>query len=445
MKIKGRHLLVVVAVLAVLTLLIFVVPLATWRLWTSGAEPSAHIAAQDRTSVEFQPSPTAEDFDRVIIRNIGTVPFEEMFDLLRSAPPATRTQWIKQLEEMPKGPKRTAALSSFYKTFVQLDPHAAAKSISGLHRETQSADRCERDGWRGAAICHGRDGRDAGQTAPDIFGRGSPNYLGDVLYDWSAVDPSAAARFLEENPEVAARHAEQLLINWARLEPDAARAWLEQQPESVQTEDAFGSLIDGWAQRDETNALAFAIAHGGEEKFQRAINGLAHLLFLRSPEEARTFLLRLPNEARNLAIREIGANTTYEEFDPSRSETRPAEDIARWIITLPKESWRAGLGTVLDNWESQNAAGFSAWLAQLPPDTRDEMVVTYCQSGVSKEPDRAIPLLLNMSDPTLRDQALRQYLADRLPSSRDKAMLVINKSALSEAQKKQVINLLPQE
>lgn len=423
----------------------FVVPRATWRLWTSGAEPSAHTAAQDRTFVEFQPSPTAEDFDRVIIRNIGTVPFEELFELLRSAPPATRTQWIKQLDEMPVGPKRSAALSSFYKTFVQLDPHAAAKSIASLHEKHSQL--IAMSAMVGAApqSAMGEMAAMLAKLPPGVFGRGSPNYLGDVLYDWSAVDPSAAARFLEENPEVAARFAGQLLINWARLDPDAARAWLEQQPESVQTEDAFGSLIDGWAQGDETNALAFAIAHGGDEKFQRAINGWAHLLFLRSPEEARSFLLRLPNEARNRAIREIGNNTTYGEYDPSRSDTRPAEDIARWIITLPKESWRAGLGTVLDNWESQNAAGFSAWLAQLPPDTRDEMVVTYCQSGVSKDPDRAIPLLLNMSDPTLRDQALRQYLADRLPSSRDKAISVINKGVLSEAQKKQVINLLPQE
>ena len=124
-------------------------------------------------------------------------------------------------------------------------------------------------------------------------------------------------------------------------------------------------------------------AHGGEEKFQRAINVMANVLLLRSPEEARTFLLRLPNEARNLAIREIGMNTTGEEFDASRSGTRPAEDIARWIITLPKESWRAGMGTVLDHWESQNAAGFSAWLDQLPPETRDEIVVAYCFSGTN--------------------------------------------------------------
>jgi hypothetical protein len=213
----------------------------------------------------------------------------------------------------------------------------------------------------------------------------------------------------------------------------------------VQTDWAFDSLIDGWFQRDETSALAFTIAHAGEAKFQRATNSIAMGLLLRSPEEARTFLLRLPNEARNLAILEIGRATTGEEFDASRGGTRPAEDIARWMLTLPKESWRAGLGTVLDHWESQNAAGFSTWLDHLPPETHDEMVTAYCFSGLIKEPDRAIPLLLAMSDQTRRDQTLREYIANRLPLSRDKALLVINKSALSQAQKKYVINLLPQE
>lgn len=445
MKIKGQPLLVVVAALAVLTLLLFVVPRATWRLWTSGAEPSVRTGAQDRTSVEFQPSPTAEDFDRVVIRNIGTVPFEELFDLLRSAPPATRTQWIKQLDELPESPRRTAILSSFYKTFVQLDPHAAAKSIAGLQKKhSQFIALSAMVG----AVPQSAMGEMAAMLVKlpyDVFPRRSPDYLGNVIYDWGAVDPSAAARFLEENPEASEKHAESLLTNWARLEPEEARAWLERQPESVQTESAFDGLIMGWFKRDETNASAFAVAHGGDEEFKRAINDIAFVLMLRSPEEARTFLLRLPNEARSNAIREIGMFTTAEEFDASRSSARPAEEIARWIITLPKESWRKGMGTVLDHWESQNAAGFFAWLNQLPMKTRDEMVTTYCFSGISKEPDRAIPLLLAMTDPTRRDLALREYIAGNLPPLRDKAILVINKSALSPAQKKHVIDLLPQE
>jgi hypothetical protein len=73
------------------------------------------------------------------------------------------------------------------------------------------------------------------------------------------------------------------------------------------------------------------------------------------------------------------------------------------------------------------------------------MVTAYCFSGLIKEPDRALPLLLAMSDLTRRDQTLREYIADRLPPSRDKAISVINESTLSQAQKKYVINLLPQE
>lgn len=443
MKSKRKNLLILTAVLAVLTLLTFSRFGNMWGWW---AKSVGHVAAEvTRTPPPIEASPTAEAFDRLMVRNIGTVPFVELFDLLRSASPKIRAEWIKQLDEMPEGPKRNVVLSSFYKTFVQLDPHAAAESIAGLHKKSSQAIAVIAMVGAVPQSALGEMAEILVKLPPDLFGRGSPNYLDNVISDWSEVDPGAAARFLEANPETSLHYAGTLVLNWARLDPDEARAWLERQPESIQTEWAFLSLIDGWFQRDETSALAFTIAHAGEVKFQRAINLAANVLLLRSPEEARTFLLRLPNEARSLAIREIGMNTTGEEFDASKSGTRPAEDIARWILTLPKESWKAGLGIVLDHWESQNAAGFSAWLDQLPPETHDEIVVAYCFSGTNKEPDRAIPLLLAMSDLTRRDQTLREYIADRLPPSRDKALLVINKSALSQAQKKYVINLLPQE
>jgi hypothetical protein len=441
-KIKGRNLLIIAAGLATVALLALV---GSGRFWTSGPEPAAHIVSETRPSLETQPSPTADDFDRVIIRNIGTVPFEELFDLLRSAPPATRTQWIKQLDELPESPRRTAILSSFYKTFVQLDPQAAAKSIAGLQKKHSQFIALSAMVGAVPQSAIGEMARMLVKLPYDVFPRRSPDYLGNVIYDWSAVDPGAAARFLEENPEASENHAGSLLSNWARLEPEEARAWLERQPESVQTETAFDGLIMAWFQRDETKASAFAVAHGGEEKFKQAINDIAFVLMLRSPDEARTFLLRLPNEARSIAIQAIGMFTTAEKFDASIGSMRPAEDIARWIITLPKESWRKGLGTVLDHWESQNAAGFSAWLQQLPPETRDEIVTTYCFSGVSKELDRALPLLLAMTDPTRRDQTLREYLAGRLPPSHDKAVWAINQSALSQAQKKYVTNLLEPE
>lgn len=441
MKSKRTTILILAAALAILALL----ALARTGSWWPAKSDRWKATQETRPPLPPRQSPTAEDFDRVMVRNIGTMPFVELLELLRSAPPKMRTEWIRQLDEMPEGPKRSAALSSFYKTFVQLDPRAGAESIAGLQKK--NSQRIAVLAMVGAVpqSAMGEIAEMLIKLPDDLFGRGSPDHLGNVIYDWGAVDPSAAARFLEANPEVAAHHAGGLLINWARLEPDAAKAWLEKQPESVQTEYAFESLIDGWAQRDEPNALTFAVAHASEEKFRRAINGIAIFLLLRSPEEARTFLLRLPNEVRNLAVREIGMSTTGQEFDATRSGTRPAEDIARWMITLPKESWREGLGTVLDHWENQNAVGFSAWLSQLPPETRDEMVITYCFSGIIKEPDRAIPLLLAMNDPIRRDQTLREYIADRLPPSRERAVLAIEKSALSQVQKQYVINLLPPE
>ncbi len=145
-------------------------------------------------------------FDRILIRNIATVPFVELYDLLRSAPPKTRDGWIKQLDEMPDGPQRNAALSSFYKTFVQIDPHAAAESVAGVHGKYARA--LAVDAMVGAAplSAMGEMASMLIKLPPDTARGHVGDLWRDVFYDWSAVDPVAAAHFIEEHPDVSAAH-----------------------------------------------------------------------------------------------------------------------------------------------------------------------------------------------------------------------------------------------
>ncbi len=387
--------------------------------------------------------PSAEAFERTMIRNIATVPFVEMFDLLRSAPPKMRLAWIKQLAEMPKGPTRTVALSGFYKTFVQLDPKAAAESIETLHDENAKWIAAEAMTGAVPLSAMGEIAAMLARLPPGFFPRGSPDYLWNAMFDWSAVNPSAAAEFLKQNPKVSEHYAGALLLSWARLDPEQALRWLERQPANVKTEWTVSSLIDGWFGHDESGAIAFTLAHASDEKFKRSVSDMAIVLTRRSPDEAREFLLRLPNDARNAALHEIGMVMTSREYVPKREYERPAEEIARWMITLPKESWRGGdLKWVLDNWESQNEPGLLAWMNQLPVDARDEILSIYC---VSAKLEKAVPLLLTISDPKLRDKTMLEYIAQSLPPSRERALLMIGKSGLSEAQKKYVIGLLPLE
>ena len=422
------------------------------RLWRSDADSNGHLAAEEtRKSSPAEKAPKAEDFERIMIRNIATVPFEESFYLLRSAPVEMRSRWTKQLEEMPKGPQRNAALSSFYKTFVQLDPHAAAASMAGLQdKDAKSI---------AVAAMIGATPQSAMKEMAEMLVKlpddipGGQNLLGEIIFNWSAVDPIAAAQFIEEHRDVSSNCADSvslsisiLLSNWVQVDPEAAKAWLERQDESDQTEDEINSLLTGWAEHDRTKALAFAEAHAGEKKFGRAVTNLTWGLFLSSPDEARTFLFRLPSEARNDAIDEIATLTNGNILGGSESWRRPPEDIARWILTLPQDSWKGAIGTVLENWNKENAAELSAWLNQLPPDTRDPVVADYCSSENNRvHPDKAVSLALTIADPALRSQTLDNYMCRWLPSSPEQAVVVIKESVLSDAQKQYLIKRLPHE
>ena len=391
-------------------------------------------------------SSRADAFDRVIIHNIGAVPFVEIFDLLRSAPPEKRLQWIRQLEEMPAGPQRAAALASFYKTFVQLDPHAAVASISGLKNDGTLY--IAVDAMIGAAPISAMPEMAemlAGLPAKIDWGR--PSFFGDVIDHWSMVDPEAAAKFFDSHPKISFELSAGLLRNWAQLDARAAKEWLEAQPESKQTDYVIDSFVSGWFERDEAGASAYAAAHSREEKFGNAINFIAETLFLRSPEQARAFLVGLPNEeARNTAARDIASITNGIILGGSDDWSRPPADVAGWLISLPHAAWQGAIGTVLENWQRQDEVGMTRWLDQLPPETRDQAVSEYCSTwSRENQPEHTIAWAMTITDPTLREQSLRELVSHWLSGSRKQALIKLETSTLPKAQKEYLATLLPEE
>jgi hypothetical protein len=445
LKTKHRLAIVAAGLVALGTLALFSSGKA-WRLTAFFFRSRADTKTQEmRRPARIGDSADAQVFDRILIRNIATVPFVELFDLLRSAPARTRDGWIKQLDEMPDGPQRNAALSSFYKTFVQIDPHTAADSVARLHDKYGRYLAVE--ATIGAApLSAMREMADMLVKLPsDTIWGARRDFWGDVISDWSAVDPVAAAHFLEEHPDVSADRSMILLSNWAKVDPEAAKAWMERQPASLQTEDAIVGLVGGWSDHNETNAAAFVVAHASEENFKRASNNLADNLFHRSPDEARTFLLRLPNEARAEAISEIVSMTTGVVLGLSESWERPPEDVAKWILTLPKESWNKAMENVLANWDSRDETGLARWISQLPIETRDQVAADYCSARDLRHPEQAIAIGLTIKDATLRDQSLRKVMNRWCTESPDEARAVLKEIPLSEAQRKYLTGLLPTE
>ncbi len=386
-----------------------------------------------------------DGFNRVMIRNIGMVPFVEMFDLLRAATPEKRAQWIRQLDEMPNGPQRKAALFSFYKTFVQIDPKAAAASIDSL-RDTQTKAYAVESMTAAAPMSAMGEMASLLTRMPEDLFSSVRNVIGSVIYDWSTVNPPEVAKFFDAHPDLSARYNFALLTNWAQLDPDAAKAWFDRLPESAQTARAVSGLMDGWFKSDEGNALAFMVAHGSDERFKEVISYVSAELFLRSPDEARSFLLQLPSgAATGDAMSHIAKTTSASTGTDSRAVARAPEEVARWMLTLPKETWSGAMVTVLQSWERQDETGLTQWLNQLPPGTHDDVVAGYCLSPEMEPSQRALALGLTISDATRRDETLRAVFSRWSSDSPEEAVQQLQAMALSQAQKEYLATLLPRD
>src|SRR5438046_1633145 len=82
--------------------------------------------------------------DKIIIRNIATVPFSELYDVLKAVSREQLLDWAHDLEQMPEGPRRTAAIRTFYKSLVQIDPAIALTAVAqiketGVEQQAASA------------------------------------------------------------------------------------------------------------------------------------------------------------------------------------------------------------------------------------------------------------------------------------------------------------------
>ncbi len=443
MKDEGK-LIILFAVAATLTALFFVWLEKQGHPTVVSASTDPEIAVAKAKTVQSKNAKvTAPDFDHILIRNIANVPFVELFDLIRSAPAAIRAGWIKQLEEMPAGPQQTAALMSFFKTFVQVDPHAAAEAVAGLH--VKDAHSFVVDALIGAAPISAMPemAELLIKLPPDVTQGPTRDIWRDVIHDWSAVDPAATVNYLEKHPELRERHLSMVLSNWAELDPTAAQAWLEKQPESEHRDDAVVGFVIGWYARDKASAVEYTVAHAGDGSFGGAVNWLADKIFHESPDEARAFLFRLPDEARKGAITEIVSITTGLVLGLPEDWRRQPEEVANWVLTLPRDSWGEAMSRLLGNWARPDSDGLVNWLNQLPADTRDQVVADYCSSTYLESREGAVPLALSIRDPVLRERSVRELMNHWLSDSREEALLTISESELSESEKKYLIKLLP--
>ena len=379
------------------------------------------------------------DLTRVKIANVANVGFEEVYYMLRSASPQLRLQWVRDLNALPPGPQRTAALGSFYKTFVQIDPAAASASVdmlgdidTKLIAAAAMTATAPVSGLSDVAAMLLKLPRERVSTH-------SWDYLTDVFQEWSAADPEAVARFFDSHPKGELTDYDSTLVyNWARVDPDSARTWLERQDPPIDSPYTFDSLLGGWFEKDPAGAENYLIAHGGEKKMQEAIRNVASELFFKSRADANGFVNRLPDDnSKKRALEAIAESSHSWSTDSNPS---PAE-VADWMLAFPRQLRAKAMTAVLEEWKDKNMQGLNLWLSQLPPAVRDRVALDWCYNFGTYDEEYIVPLVMGVSNRSGRDAALQDFLSKWLPQKSEKAVQTIRDSQLTDAQKKYLTRL----
>jgi hypothetical protein len=386
-----------------------------------------------------QPEPI--DVTNARITNVGSLGFEEVFDLLSNANAEFRQKWARQLEDMPFGPEKFAAVSSFYRTLVQVDAAAAAKLI------VESQDPATRE----IAIRYvlpavpSADIREIAKMLDQLPDEERRGHISQVIRSWSEIDPVSAAQYFEQHEnDISTYDPCQLLRNWASLDPVAAKAWLDgHQFDNEKMPQAIRGYAQGLMENDRAGAFDFLVAHANEPNFGIAIISAANSTFEKSPDEARQFVLRLSNPAvQQIALENIAGLTGSFWF---REWQKSPGTLAKWFVALPPPLWADHIGPLEKQWEDTNPADFRAWLDQLQTEQRDLAVARYCHERNSSDPDqwsKALLLGRSITDVGLRDKAL-QEMVEGSALTREELSTILQQSNMPAAEASRLIALIP--
>jgi hypothetical protein len=393
---------------------------------TKDAIPTADFSRRDaelhRTSVREK---EIADLSKATIENVGQLEFEEAYDLLRSAPREVLEIWVRRLEALPTGPRKTAAISTFFKTFAQFDTKTAAELALMLTRHEPR--------WTAiAAISAAAPAKNLPDLARMLASLNLKKFtVTELVVSWSRTDPVSTSQFLAAHPDMIQAYDLKLLMsNWAALDPAAAEAWLDNLEADRRDAGVYEGFYDGWFERDRTAAVNHLVAHAADEKRKTSVESCAETLFLDSPNDARAFVLNLPKgNARDAAISQI---TAHVRGFTRESESREPATVAQWLLTLPEDAWQGHIGYVISSWSEEDGAAVDRWLGEMPTETHDRIAADFCLAFNWDKPQRSFEAGLKIKDQQLRQETFRQ--AFKKIDSKKRARKVLSRMNLPPEQ-----------
>ena len=393
--------------------------------------------------------------DQASIANVASASFGESWGIMRRASREQRSAWGRELEQLPPGTRRNAAIESFYKIWIELDPTQAVRGVETIRdkRLQALAFRAVADAAADSALSAVAQLEFRLGYRPTEFGPSS------VLGRWATADPEAVAHFLETHPNRGSARFFDVAYSWAHTEPQKAGEWVTSlklpplhDPQFPRMHDrrrldATRGLLLAWLENDRRDAAAFAATHATDPDVKEALGELAQALFIKSREEMTTFIQSLPDEAAQRAALSalledvsgvIRISDGGDEEEPEDPEIA-CKEIALWLVTLPAKLWMDHVGEIFECWEAAEPSRAEEWLRALPADVRSKAIADYCTSASAEKAARLLGLLALINDTGLRIDLLQKFV-DKLGHDPSEAREKIAALPLSQEQKQMLIN-----
>jgi hypothetical protein len=369
----------------------------------------------------------------ILLGEIATVPFQELYGLLAQRPPAEIAAIAAQLRALPEGRDKRDRITAFFKAWAHLDPAAAFKSAIEFQtieaRETAlSATIGGADATADASLAEALNNL----PADAISSTQKSGLLGLAIGKWAQVDAPAAAEFLDHSPATGMGFTlafHEVAQQWAANDPTAAMNWAIQHS-SGRGPSALSGAISGWWQKDPAAAEAYAAAHASGPEGQQFVSAVVSEIARQDPRKAAAWASGLPSsESRRQGYTMIAVQWAM-------NDPRAASE---WAATLPNETMATALDSSIAMWAENDPQAAGQWIGTLGGAARDQAASVYSNSVVQRDPAAAMTWALTIGDPSLRERSMQQVASQWKERDAAAANTWIQNSSLGDAEKTRLL------
>jgi hypothetical protein len=414
-----------------------------------GVSPFFHSPGREAVSGQMAESATSalpgtrrlsrdgDEQGKIMLGNITTVPFQELYGILSTKSQDDIADISKQLRQLPPGPTTDAKITAFFKAWSHLDPGAALKAALTFGTK----------GAKAAAVSAVIDGADAAvastltkainELPPDaLLLDQKQTFLSNALTKWDQYDPVTAAAFADSlsgtNNVTMAMAYHAIALTWAQEDPQAALAWANAHGQGPGGQVVRFGAIEGWWEKDPSAAKDYVAGRATTPDGREEVFALASRMFNSDQQQAKDWVAGLSD----VKARQMGSSTIANQIGMS-----DPKGAAEWAASLPNDVRASALSSAMYDWASADQTAAAQWLEGTTGGVRDDGLLSYSLVISNKDPVSGLNSANSIADPTKRDKAVESIVKSWMGRDPNSATAWIQSSPLPDATKQRLASV----